>query len=226
VAACRTRQARNDQRADPLPRSITLEIPRSLLASLRDLARTAYDGGGDALDELLDALVHHLDTSIRSYRGLQLTVSRDGSPVVLTAFPDRRHGHLATSLRVPLALLDYDFDAASRIVFYAGVPGAFVDLAADLEFILQGGNIAVLAAESARPRIQLDVDAAPPTRGFRLSGLAELTAIERAVGVLMGQGRSHDDALETLRRDAARAGVELHAWAAEVLLRTHNSRLE
>jgi hypothetical protein len=127
---------------------------------------------------------------------------------------------------VPLALLDPDFEAASRIVFYAGTAGALVDLAADLQFALCGGSTAGLLADHVPARIQLDADPPPPTRGFSLSGLAELSAIERAVGVLIVQGHHPDHAHRTLRRDAARAGLEPHDWAAAVLLRTRTRRPE
>ena len=126
---------------------------------------------------------------------------------------------MATSLRVPLALLDPGFAAASRVVFYAGTPGAFVDLAADLAFAFRGANTPERAEDSA-PAIRLDEDTPPRTRGFSLSGLKELSAIDRAVGVLIVQGHHPDHAYATLRRDAARDDIEPHIWAAKLLLRT------
>ena len=188
----------NDQRADPLPRSITLEISQSLLASLRDIATTGIDGDGYVLGELLDVLIRDLETSVLSYRGLQLTISSNGFPLVVTAFADGHDGHVATSLRVPLALLDPGYAAASRVVFYAGTPGAFVDLAADLAFAFRGANTSERAEDSA-PAIRLDEDTPPRTRGFSLSGLRELSAIDRAVGVLIVQGHHPDHAHATLR---------------------------
>ena len=218
----------NDQRADPLPRSITLEISQSLLASLRDIATTGIDGDGYALGELLDVLIRDLETSVLSYRGLQLTISSNGFPLVLTAFGEGHNGHdghVATSLRVPLALFDSGFSADSRIVFYAGTPGAFVDLAADLAFAFRGANTSERAEDSA-PAIRLDEDTPPRTRGFSLSGLRELSAIDRAVGVLIVQGHHPDHAHATLRRYAARADIEPHIWAAELLLQTSTRQPE
>ena len=199
-----------------------LEIPRSLLASLRDLT-TGVDGDELAVGKLLGALIRELETSVLSYRGLQLTISQNGFPVVLTAFAeghDGHDGHVATSLRLPLALLDSGFAAESHIVLYAGTPGAFVDLAADLQFALRDANTPERQENSALPPIRLDADPPPRTRGFRLSGLTELSIIDRAVGVLIGQGHHPDHAHGTLRRNAARAGLEPHAWADRLLQRT------
>jgi hypothetical protein len=204
------------QRADPLPRSITLEIPRGLLASLRDLT-TGIDGDGNAVGELLDALIRELETAVASYRGLQLTISQNGFPVVLTAYPDGHDRAVGTSLRVPLTLLDSGFTTESRIVFYAGTPGAFVDLAADLTFALRGASTPDLVENSAPPAIRLDADPPPRTRGFNLSGLTELSAIDRAVGVMIDQGRHPDRAHASLRNEAAPAGMEPYTWALRIL---------
>jgi hypothetical protein len=170
----------------------------------------------------LDALIRELETTVESYSGLQLTITSNGFPVVLTALADDGHdGAVATSLQVPLALLDSGFATESRIVFYAGTPGAFVDLAADLEFVLRrGGSTSEPVEDSALPAIRLDADAPPRIRGFSLSGLTEMSTIDRAAGVLIGQGYHPDDAHDTLRRHAARAGLEPHVWADRVLRRT------
>jgi hypothetical protein len=72
----------------------------------------------------------------------------------------------------------------------------------------------------------LDADQPPRTHGFRLSGLTELSIIDRAVGVLIGQGHHPDHAHATLRRDAARARLEPHVWADRLLQRTRARRPE
>ena len=205
-----------------------LEIPRSLLASLRDLT-TGIDLNEPAVGELLGALIRELQTSVLSYRGLQLTISQNGFPVVLTAFADGHNGQngaVATSLRVPLALLDSGFAAESHIVFYAGTPGAFVDLAADLQYALRDASTPERVENSALHPIRLDADPPPRTRGFKLSGLTELSTIDRAVGVLIGQGHHPEHAHAALRGDAARAGLEPHDWATRLLQRTRARRLE
>jgi hypothetical protein len=169
---------------------------------------------------VLDVLIRDLETSVLSYLGLQLTISSNGFPLVLTAFADGSDSAVATSLRVPLALLGSGFAAESRIVFYAGTPGAFVDLAADLTFAVLGSSTSEPTEDLALPAIRLDADTPPRTRGFSLSGLTELSAIDRAVGAMIVQGHHPDHAYATLRRAAARAGLEPHAWAADLLLQT------
>ena len=130
---------------------------------------------------MLDALIRDLETSILSYRGLQLTISQNGFPIVLTAFADDGHdghdGAVATSLRVPLALLDASFAEESRIVFYAGTPGAFVDLAADLAFALRDGS-----TSERHAAIRLDADPLPThTATACLGSLSCRPSTERSV---------------------------------------------
>ena len=219
--------ARNDQRADPLLRSITLEIPQGLLASLRDLA-TGIGADDNAVGDLLHGLVRELDKAVASFRGLQVTIMSTGFPVVLTAIADGHNGAVLTSLRVPLTLVDSGFAAGSQVVFYASTPGAFVDLAADLAYVLdqvprrpgQDGD------HPAPPLIRLDADLPPDGRTFSLSGVAELSTVNRAVGVLINQGNHPDDAHESLRGHAARAGLEPYDWATRLLQRTRAGRLE
>ena len=181
-----------------------------------------------AIDDLLHGLIRELERAVASYRGLQLTIISTGFPVVLTAFADGHNGAVLTSLRVPLILVDSGFAAGSQVVFYASTSGAFVDLAADLTYALArvprppGEN----GDHPAQPSIRLDADLPPDGHTFSLSGVAELSAVNRAVGVLIDQGNHPDDAHETLRGHAARAGLEPHAWAARLLQRTRAPRLE
>jgi hypothetical protein len=49
--------------------------------------------------------------------------------------------------------------------------------------------------------------------------VAELTVLNRAIGMLMAQGHGIEQAHQVLRREAAAAGVEPHVYAARVLRR-------
>ena len=71
-----------------------------------------------------------------------------------------------------------------------------------------------------------DADLPPDGRTFSLSGVAELSTVNRAVGVLINQGNHPDDAHESLRGHAARAGLEPYDWATRLLQRTRAGRLE
>jgi hypothetical protein len=78
--------------------------------------------------------------------------------------------------------------AGSRITFYASTPGTFVDLAADLAFALDSD-------------IRLDEDI-PPALLSGLTGVSKLSAINKAVGVLISHGHTLDSAQRELRHIA------------------------
>jgi hypothetical protein len=220
---------KDDRRADPLFRSASVDLSTGLIKQLQEL--TIGIGADDhAVDTSLAALVVDLKVAVRSYCGLQLTITQNGFPVVLTSFTEL-NGSVATSLRLQLWLLDPALEAASRVVFYARTPGAFVDLAADLAYALGDADTMDKKGKrnhrgnrfeqvnGHRPGIELDADLPPPSRVSGLSGLADLSTINRAVGVLIGNGHHPDDAHETLREQAAAAGLEPHAWAMWLLQR-------
>ena len=57
--------------------------------------------------------------------------------------------------------------------------------------------------------IVLDADLPPATLVSRLTGLADASTINRAVGMLIDQGHHPDEAHATLHRHAVTAGVEI-----------------
>jgi hypothetical protein len=220
---------KDDRRADPLFRSPSVDLSTGLISQLQEL--TASIGGDDhAVDSSLAVLMADLEVAVSSYCGLQLTITQDGFPVVLTAFGEHED-IVATSLRLPLPLLESALGVHGRVVFYARTLRAFVDLAADLGYAL--GDAGSMDGESSdghegdflrqinryRSSIELDADLPPPTRVSGLSGLADLSTINRAVGVLIANGHRPDDAHEALRQQAAAAGLEPHAWAIRLLRR-------
>jgi hypothetical protein len=228
-AICRANSCSYDQRADPLPRSASVDLPATLLAHLQDL--TASIGQDDQdLDNMLEALTAALHSTASSYCGFQLTIVENHWSVTLTAFTDGHSVRVGTSLGLPLGLISR-VDGESRVVFFAGTPGAFTDLAADLSYAL--GGIPVDQASPAvdgvdqrgtrvdgqRRMIELDADLPPLYRKSGLTGLAELTVLNRATGMLVGQGYDIEHAQEHLRRNAAAAGVEPHIYAAWILQR-------
>jgi hypothetical protein len=204
-----------------------VDLSAGLISQLQDL--TVSIGDDDhVVDVSLAALMVDLEVAVSSYCGLQLTITQNGFPVVLTAFAKRKD-IVAASLRLPLSLLDPAFEADSRVVFYARTPGAFVDLAADLTYALRDGYTMDGASsdnhggdglrqiDGHRSSIQLDGDLPPPNRVSGLSGLADLSTINRAIGVMIARGHHPDEAHEALRHHAAAFGLEPHAWAVRVL---------
>lgn len=155
----------------------------------------------------MTALVVALRAAVSSYCGLDLTVHDVAHPVSLTSFlPAADDEEIATSLRLPLASVSSRFDSRSRVILYATTPGAFVDLAADLRHVLRAPTV-------------LDADLPPRTVVSGLTGLSEMSTINRAVGMLIEQGHHPDVAHATLVRDAGAAGVDTHIYAARLLRR-------
>jgi hypothetical protein len=206
-----------------------VDLSATLLAHLHDLMLSIGEDDQD-LDDTLVALTIALRSTAASYCGLQLMIVENQWPVTLTAFADGQDGPVGTSLRLPLGLVS-QVDGESRVVFFADTPGAFTDLAADLSHAL--GGIPVEQASPAadgvdldgthvdghRKVIELDVDLPPRSRVSGLTGLAELTVLNRAIGMLVAQGHDIGQAYQVLRREAAAAGVEPHIYAAQIVRR-------
>ena len=243
----------------------------ALLSHLHSLA-ISLEAADDTVADSLAALASDLGTAVASYRGLQLTITQHGYPVILTAFTTRRPttrrgtqssadrgptdpttrpippeadggelddahsvGRVVTSLRLPLRLIDAGFEIGSRVVYYASIRGAFVDLAADLSYALTPGGAGPTSAPTASPvpdgdghpaaiggdgqpaGISLDTDLPPSSQTFGLSGLSELSTINRAVGMMIDRGHHPGEVHATLRRHAAAAGLAPHAFALRLL---------
>jgi hypothetical protein len=197
-----------------------VDLPAALLVHLQDL--TAGVGHDDQdLDDTLAALTTALRSTAESYCGFQLTLVENQWPVTLTAFSDGHDVPVGTSLRLPLALVSQSIDPESRVVFFAGIPGAFTDLAADLSYALGGIPVARgRTGVDGQPNVIVldsDLPLVAPVSG--LTGLAELSVLNRAIGMLVDQGHDIDQARQVLRRDAAAARVEPHIHAMQILHR-------
>jgi hypothetical protein len=205
-------------------------LPTALLAHLHDLTVSIGEDDQD-FDEALLALTTALHSTATSYCGFQLTIVEHEWPVTLTTFAGGHDVPLGTSLRLPLGLVSATVDGESRVVFYAGTPGAFTDLAADLSHAL--GGVPVDQRSSAAdlrdppgPRVDghrrvivLDADLSPLSHASGLIGLAELTVLNLAIGMLIQQGHDIAQARQVLRRRATAAGVEPHIYAASIVRR-------
>jgi hypothetical protein len=205
-----------------------VDLPAALLGHVRDLTVSIGQDDQD-LGDTVAALTTALRATATSYCGFQLTIVENQLPVTLTAFTDEHDVPVGTSLRLPLGLVSR-VDGDSRIVFFAGTPGALTDLAADLSYAL--GGIPVEQRSSAannadrgtrvdreRKAIQLDADVSPLSRMSGLAGLAELTVLNRAIGMLIQQGHDLAQAHQLLRQEARAAGVQPHIYAAQILRR-------
>jgi len=119
-------------------------------------------------------------TAVRSYLGLSMSVSRSDPLFTVTYLTDAAvAGDIATSLRLTLPGAGGSrVPAAVSLTLYAGTPGAFVDLAADLAWL------------TARPLTDfvLDQHLAIPAGSHIGTHLAADSVINQAIGVLIGRG--------------------------------------
>ena len=205
-------------------------------AALTDL-HTLLDrlaGGDDARTAAaLTTLTDGLRQAVPAFLGLQLVLHQHGHPVTLTAFdPDVNPAGISTSLRLPLTLLGVaPGDQPSAVTFHAGTPGAFVDLAADLNYALQPdpahGNAVPTpeltpTSNHTQATITLDDPIQPTTVNSGVDGAAELSTIDRAIGMLICEGHLLDDAHVELGRRAAVAGITILACATEIIRPTQH----
>jgi hypothetical protein len=207
-----------------------VDLPAVVLAHIHDLAASIGDDDRD-MSDALGALTTALLSTASSYCGFQLTVVDNEWPVTLAAFTDGHDVPVEASLRLPLGLVSPTVDGESRVVFYAEVSGAFTDLAADLSHALGGVPVdqrssAADSADPGEPRVDghrkvlvLDADLSSLSRASGLTGLAELTVLNLAIGMLIQQGHDIAQARHVLRRRATAAGVEPHIYAASIVRR-------
>src|SRR6478672_2416011 len=185
-----------------------MDIPAVLLAELAALSAEPSDPAVD-LPGLMQALQDALFAAVPSGLGLSITI-----PVGLPAVTVTNLEGTATvksSLCVPLPSLLAE--SGSAVVFYAGTPGALVDLAADLQWALH------LPAEA----MLLDQDLTPASGADPIAGLPEMSIIHRALGALLAQGRTPDAAAHDLRTSADRFGTSVLTVAGD-LIRALNDR--
>ena len=106
-----------------------MEFPQELSGQLSALTDALDDPGTD-LEAMLAVLVDDLTAAVPSYLGLIMTMHLGDDLVMLTAIDADRAAAAGASLQMPLDPL-VGAGPGSKVVFYAGTAGAFVDLAAD-----------------------------------------------------------------------------------------------
>ncbi|HSU36487.1 MAG TPA: hypothetical protein VLJ88_12590 [Propionibacteriaceae bacterium] len=181
-------------------------VTTALAENIRELF-TTLDQTPSLIEESLASLRRDLKLAVRSSVGLTLTVvMHPDQPITLTSidhFTDV--SDLITSMRLPMNWAA--IEAGSKIIFYAGLPGAFVDLAADLTYSLH----------LAPGTIVLDEDTSLPGSESGLSGAAESSTVNQAIGVLIDRGYTPTTAGAHLKRQAGEMMLDLHHAATRVL---------
>jgi hypothetical protein len=187
-----------------------VSIPAALAAALATLTE-ALDEPGIDIASTPRTLGADAALAVSSYLGLTVTAMADGHPVSFTDLRgDLGLTEAATSLRMalpPTPTPDAADPATMTLVLYAATPGAFVDLAADLRWLTGAGPDSFV----------LDADLNLSDPRATAVGVAELSAINQAVGMLLGSGHSIEQAHGELDRLAAEAGTDSHTAALGVL---------
>jgi hypothetical protein len=185
----------------------------ALTAQLGALTAALDDPGTD-LETILDVLVDDLTAAVSSFLGLRMTLHQpDGCPVTLTTMGADTARTAGACLTLPLGRSTDEGPGGGTVVFYARNPGAFVDLAADLQ----------------RVHGQVDLDGQLPSSGDQprragITGLAEHSVLNQAIGVLITRGHTPAEAQRELRRRAADTPHTLPEVAKHVLASTNSPR--
>jgi hypothetical protein len=176
-----------------------------LTQQLGDLTITLDDPGTD-LKAMLDVLSDDLTAAVPSYLGLTLTLQLAHGPVTLTTVDAALALAAGARIEFPLATLPRA-DPAGTLVCYASRPDSFIALAAETGLVLRPGG----------QHMQDCVPSAAATRPAGISGLDNLTVINRAIGVLISGGLGPAQADAELVRRAAVDGRALPEVAEEVV---------
>ena len=187
-----------------------MELSAGLAADLARLTDALDDPATDLAD-LVGSVHDAFVVAVPSALGLAFTI-QTSPDLTIRSIPaeftlstlDGAATAVATSLHVPLGSWT-DLEPGSAVIFYAGNAGALVDLAADLGWLL---NL----------RADVVLDGHVPAQPLEAtSGLAELSVIQQAVGVLIDRGMAPQagrDELQTLARESDRT---VHAVAVRLI---------
>ena len=192
-----------------------METPAALLTALERLC-ASIDLEPVFLIKPLVELARELELAVHEYVGIEVTVfTQLAMPITLSDFAADTDPHsIATSLRLPLAALTSG-GSDGHVTFFGTRRGAFVDLAADLGFVL--GLAGVGGTDPSPVPISLDQDLPPTNPKASLEGAEEASTINRAIGLLIGRGRTPDEAEAELVQGAQAAQLPVVEFAHETL---------
>jgi len=162
------------------------------------------------LENELRNLSNDLARAVNSYLGLEITITDIAGPVSLTAWrDDRNHDVIGSSLLISLPSI-CAATPGSTLILYAAKPGAFVDLTADLSFALGEPLTAFVLDQHLDHHLHAGAHS-------ELTGLAEFSQINRAIGVLVACGHTPKQAHAELWHRATDAHQDLHTTAKVIL---------
>ena len=179
------------------------------MAASLEILSAALDDPDTDIAHSLRLLTLDAAAAIPSYRGLSVVVPQSDPPLAVTTLADRAvAGDIRTSLQFSLpGGADPPNSSEVTIILYAGSPGTFVDLAADLAWL------------TGRPPADFTLDEhLTPASGFRPDRQPTAASdINQAIGVLIGRGYTPQRADGQLDTQAGRNGTDRHAAARLIL---------
>ncbi len=187
-----------------------MEIDAALAADLGILSAALDEPGADVADSLRQ-LTADTTAAIPTFLGLTVTVDGSDPPFTFTTFvKGAGAGDARTSLSLALpgvGVGDVGLLPALMVVLYAGSPGTFVDLAADLAWL------------TARPFSDFVLDQHLPAHAERgaATSLFEASVINQAMGALIGQGHTPEQAERHLTAESAKPGSSRYAVSLRIL---------
>jgi len=176
-----------------------VKIAATLAVDLGILTEALDEPGADVANSLRQLTIN-ATAAVPTFLGLSVTVDGSDPPFAFTTIVDGvGTGEIRTSLRLALP--------GVVVVLYAGSPGTFVDLAADLAWL------------TARPPSDfvLDQHLLAPAERVSATGLFEVSVINQAIGALIGRGHTPEQAERHLTAEAADAGISRHTVGLRIL---------
>lgn len=185
-----------------------MTITAAMAASL-EILTAALDDPATDIARSLRLLALDAEAAVPTYLGLSIAVPQSDPPLTVTSLADgAATGDIRTSLRFSLpGGTDPPNTSEVVIMLYAGAPGTFVDLAADLAWL------------TGRPPADftLDQHLTPAPAPLPDGTLPAAADVNQAVGVLLGRGYTPQQALWQLDAQAAREGTDRYSAAQELL---------
>ena len=180
-----------------------MEITAALAADLTILTQALDDPDSDVAESVL-GLARNVGSAVPSFLGLTVTVHDSDPPLTFTTLEGQvEPGDVRTSLMMALS---HD-GAGARVIVYAGTPGAFVDLAADLSWL----------ARRTLAGCELDQHLVLPAVARPATNLRAVSAVNQAIGALIGAGHSPEQAHRELEVRAATTDTDRLTAAGEIL---------
>jgi hypothetical protein len=184
-----------------------VKIDAAVAADLGILTAALDEPGADVLHGLHQLGVD-AQAAVPTYLGLTVTVDGSDPPFMFTTLEEDTADGVRTSLRLTLPRVgDGSASPSVALILYAGTPGTFVDLTADLAWL------------TGRPSsdFALDQHLSVPAGSGTGTYLRTALVINQAIGVLIGRGCTPRQAHRELDRQADTAGSDRHTTAQSIL---------